>query len=317
MSIKTSKRIALGVIASLVFAPFAAVAPASAAEMASTAMTITEPKVGRVGSPITTTFTTTHLIGAANNDTLTFRAVMDSRPTGSSATINLSGTGSNLINNADPTVATTRTVTAANASGNELLPVKLVHSPASGTKIAAATAGVAGSVGFTPDVVGTYRVTVWNDVNLDGIANLGEIKMSADIVVAGVPTTATVKTYNAAAATGGTAPYTFLWNNGAISETATGLVAGVYTANITDAASCSGVASVTITEPTALVVTANASATANVSCFGGNNGAAAVAVSGGTGAYTYLWSNGATTEDLTGVVAGTYTVTVTDRKSVV
>ena len=115
-----------------------------------------------------------------------------------------------------------------------------------------------------------------------------------------------------AAATGGTAPYIFSWNNGANTATATGLVAGVYTANITDAASCSGVATVTITQPTALAATVNTAATANVSCFGGNNGAASVAVSGGTGAYAYAWSNGGNAATISGLTAGTYTVTVSD-----
>jgi trimeric autotransporter adhesin len=115
-----------------------------------------------------------------------------------------------------------------------------------------------------------------------------------------------------AAATGGTAPYNFSWNNGATTATATGLVAGVYTANITDAASCSGIATVTITEPTALTATVNTAATANVSCFGGNNGAASVAVSGGTTAYAYAWSNGGNAATISGLTAGTYTVTVSD-----
>jgi hypothetical protein len=115
-----------------------------------------------------------------------------------------------------------------------------------------------------------------------------------------------------AAATGGTAPYNFSWNNGANTATATGLVAGVYTANITDAASCSGVASVTITQPTALAASVNTAATANVSCFGGNNGTASVAVSGGTGAYAYTWSNGGNAATISGLTAGVYTATVTD-----
>ena len=110
-------------------------------------------------------------------------------------------------------------------------------------------------------------------------------------------------------ATGGTQPYTFLWSNGQNVEDPINLIAGVYTVTVTDANGCTKTTSATITQPTALALTAVAS---NVSCFGGSNGSVNLTVSGGTPAYGYLWSNGATTEDLNNVVANTYTVTVTD-----
>ena len=55
----------------------------------------------------------------------------------------------------------------------------------------------------------------------------------------------------------------------------------------------------------------NSSAT-NVNCFGGTNGTASVAVSGGTSPYNYLWNNGQNTANISGLAAGNYTVTVTD-----
>jgi len=108
---------------------------------------------------------------------------------------------------------------------------------------------------------------------------------------------------------GGTAPYTFAWNNSAVTEDITGLAAGIYEVAITDNNGCTATESVEVTEPA--VLSANSVAT-NVSCNGGNNGAIDLTVTGGTTPYTYAWSNTATTEDLSGLEAGTYDVTVTD-----
>ncbi len=110
---------------------------------------------------------------------------------------------------------------------------------------------------------------------------------------------------------GGTPGYTYLWSNGATSSTQTNVVSGLYTITITDAAGCQlvddGIASLFIPD---WEVSAAASA---VACFGGNDGAVLVEVSGGTpGGYTYAWSNGATSKNLTNVPAGTYTLTITD-----
>jgi hypothetical protein len=88
------------------------------------------------------------------------------------------------------------------------------------------------------------------------------------------------------------------------------LAAGTYSVTATDANGCvASVSGLTVTEPTAV----NSSVTVtDASAFGATNGAVNISVGGGTGAYTYLWSNGATTQDLSGVAAGTYSVTITD-----
>ena len=112
---------------------------------------------------------------------------------------------------------------------------------------------------------------------------------------------------------GGTAPYTYLWNpSGNTNATATGLSAATYTVTITDNNGCTATASVTLTQPPLL--TATISAQTNVLCNGANNGSATVTAAGGTPTYTYAWTPvGGTNSIGTGLSAGNYTVTVTDK----
>jgi len=111
--------------------------------------------------------------------------------------------------------------------------------------------------------------------------------------------------------TGGTPPYTFLWSNGAITEDLVNLAAGTYTVTITDANGCELIAGATVTEPSD-PLSGTVSVT-NVNCFGGSDGAVDLTVTGGTSPYTFLWSNGAITEDISGLTAGNYAVVITDQ----
>ena len=110
---------------------------------------------------------------------------------------------------------------------------------------------------------------------------------------------------------GGVSPYTYLWSNGKTTANNTGVVAGVYTLTVTDGSSCSSQSSITVTQPPALdlMLTANGPI-----CNGATTGTITSVVSGGTSPYTYLWSNASTSQNLSGVTAGTYAVTVTDSK---
>jgi Secretion system C-terminal sorting domain/SprB repeat len=113
---------------------------------------------------------------------------------------------------------------------------------------------------------------------------------------------------------GGTGTYTYAWApSGGSAATATGLTVGTYTCIITDANSCSTTATFNITQPAALVAT---SMQTNISCNGGSNGDAMVMVSGGTGAYTYVWApSGGSAATATGLTVGTYTCTITDANN--
>jgi hypothetical protein len=111
---------------------------------------------------------------------------------------------------------------------------------------------------------------------------------------------------------GGTGPYTFNWlPSGPTTEDRTGLTAGTYSVQITDANGCTANVNATVTQPSSNV--AGTTVVTNISCFGGSNGAINLTPSGGTGPYTFNWlPSGPTTEDRTGLIAGTYSVQITD-----
>lgn len=113
---------------------------------------------------------------------------------------------------------------------------------------------------------------------------------------------------------GGSGPFIYSWSSGGTAATETGLAAGTYTVTVTDNNGCTGTGSGTIAQP-ASAVTASIASSSDVSCFGGNDGDATAAGSGGTPGYTFSWSNGPTTALNNNLSAGTYTVTVTDANS--
>ena len=109
---------------------------------------------------------------------------------------------------------------------------------------------------------------------------------------------------------GGTTPYAYNWGNSVTTQNRSGLSPGNYTVTVTDAGGCSATASAAITQPSVLTISASA---VNVTCNGGTNGSVNVTVSGGTPSYTYNWTNGATSQNLSTLSANTYTVTVSDN----
>ena len=108
---------------------------------------------------------------------------------------------------------------------------------------------------------------------------------------------------------GGTLQYNFAWSNGVTDEDQSDLLAGIYTVTVTDANGCIATGSWTITEPAQILVQTNVT---DVDCYGNSTGEIATTVSGGSGTYTYMWSNGETTDQITGLPIGDYCVTVHD-----
>jgi|GEM_PF-704299 len=111
---------------------------------------------------------------------------------------------------------------------------------------------------------------------------------------------------------GGSPPYSYEWSNGDTTATITGLSEGTYSVTVSDTNGCYGNKSILL-EVNYEVDTVEFTSTPP-SCFGQNNGTATASTSGGPGPYTFLWSNGATGPSVSGLAAGTYTVSVTDSE---
>ncbi|HPQ09315.1 MAG TPA: gliding motility-associated C-terminal domain-containing protein [Bacteroidia bacterium] len=114
-----------------------------------------------------------------------------------------------------------------------------------------------------------------------------------------------------ASVSGGVGGYSYNWlPSGGSSSSASGLSAGTYTVNVTDANGCAISGTTSIIQPPALsiIVTSN-----SVSCNGGSNGTATASVNGGVGGYNYNWlPSGGSSSTASGLGIGNYTVNVTD-----
>ncbi|RMG99256.1 MAG: hypothetical protein D6706_05780, partial [Chloroflexi bacterium] len=161
---------------------------------------------------------------------------------------------------------------------------------------------------------GTYTVTITD-------ANNCSISKTAVINTIGGPSLTTSHTdvtcfggsdgSATVTASGGAPPYSYMWSIGLTTASITGLIAGTYTVTVTDTNQCSNVATVVVNQPPAI----NIVSSVQQPCYNSSNGAITLTVSGGTGGYTYQWSTGATTQNISNIPAGTYDVTVTDNSN--
>ncbi len=108
---------------------------------------------------------------------------------------------------------------------------------------------------------------------------------------------------------GGTPAYTYLWADGPTTQNRSGLLAGTYNLRVTDSKGCFATTSATVSQPNGIAITPSVTGAA---CNATATGAISLSVTGGTGPYTYAWSDGPTIQNRTGLAAGTYAVTVTD-----
>ena len=112
--------------------------------------------------------------------------------------------------------------------------------------------------------------------------------------------------------TGGTAPYSYLWNTGSNKELIKEVVSGNYNVIVIDANGCRIVKNITLTPPPTLNITSEI--LTKPTCFKGDDGVISIDVSGGTPPYNYKWNNGKTSKDINGLEAGDYEVLITDSK---
>jgi hypothetical protein len=282
--------------------------------------------------------------GVVNNVTIFGgnNGVVDITPAGGVGTYTYAWSNTATTQDLNGVVAGTYSVTVTDANGATATGTYTVAQPAQLT--ATATVGNAtifntntGSIDITPaGGVGPYTYVWSNNATTQDLNNIGAgtytvnitdangatytssytVSQPAQLTVSGVVSNVTIFNGNNGAinitAAGGVGPYTYVWNNNSTVEDRTGLIAGTYSVTVTDANGATATGSYTITQPTQLTVSGIVS---NVTIFGGNNGAINITAAGGVGPYTYVWNNNSTVEDRTGLIAGTYSVTITDANN--
>lgn len=167
---------------------------------------------------------------------------------------------------------------------------------------------------LTNKPAGLYNVSITDGICDLVISNL-EIKTPASLSLAGVPTSPNCFGNNTGGVSlfvsGGTAPYTFNWNNGSMSKDLSGVNAGNYQCSVTDLNGCQVVSSLfQLGNPPALQVY---TIKANVSCYFGDDGVISISVLGGVPPYSFKWSDGPTVKDRNYLSAGNYKLSITDK----
>ncbi len=161
-------------------------------------------------------------------------------------------------------------------------------------------------------VPGTYKFTV-TDANT--CASTDSIVISAVNVPFTVTATGSITSCSSntgtvtAAASAGNQPYTYLWSNNSTAISLNGEGAGNYSVTVTDAHGCTTTAAAAVTTPGGPSAT---DVVTNAHCYGDSTGSITVTVAGGTAPISYVWSNTATSLNLTGIPAGTYNLVIND-----
>lgn len=161
---------------------------------------------------------------------------------------------------------------------------------------------------FTGLASGTYLVLVTDANSCSDTATVviqpSSNNLNVSIATTGETCNGSDDATATANSTGGTAPLLYQWSTNETTDTIFNLLPDAYSVTVTDAGGCSGTATTLITEPASITVNAGDDTTA---CEGNT-----VTVQADAGYVSYLWSSGETTEAISPLVSGTYSVTVTD-----
>ncbi len=152
---------------------------------------------------------------------------------------------------------------------------------------------------------------------LFAIALFCSFKIAAQPIVINVQSTSDSCTFNCNGAidltvTGGSQPYVYDWSNIAGTnnpQNLTNVCVGTYTVTVTDAVGTTKTASATINSFSTIVLSTNL---VNSFCNGSTTGSINLTVSGGFNPYSFFWSTGSTTQNISNLAAGSYCVTVMD-----
>lgn len=159
---------------------------------------------------------------------------------------------------------------------------------------------------------GQYSVTVTDSFgcSVQGHVSITQPQALSLMATAHSPLCASSNSGSAAAiASGGAQPYSYLWSSGGTTDSVSGLAPGQVKVTVTDSHNCNKDTTLALVPAESINIDQQQ---ITPSCTGAANGTLSISVAGGTTPYMYRWSNGASTQNITGIAAGSITVTVTD-----
>lgn len=174
-------------------------------------------------------------------------------------------------------------------------------------------------------IAGNYSITVHDATNCTAMANVTLIEPTPFHIVSIVSPTLSGSNYNTSCrndngsinltVAGGAPPYNYRWSNGALSQNLNNVASGNYEVEVTDDLGTAIRAGIILTNSPTVLATISAFVYPNgknTSCYTCTNGSITLSNIFGQAPFTYRWNSGQTSQNLTNVAAGAYTVTITD-----